>query len=367
MDSTPPPPPPPPPSFPEPSPAPPQPVLAHPVAPPPPRSGGFGRIVLALILAGGVLGGVFALGAGAAVTMLGVVGLALGGSGLDGPVLEMVHRDGGRRAIAVLPVEGVIDGRRSSFVRASVDMILANPAIEAVVLRVDSPGGGVTPSDQIWAEVERIRAEGLPVVASFGGVAASGGYYVACGADRIYAEETTITGSIGVIAQVLTLENLMDKVGIEPVTIVATGSPEKDVANDTFRAWNDADRAQVLDMLDSAYTIFVSRVRNGRRTAITSNEGIADVTTGRVFTAGDAKDRGLVDAIGYLDDAIAHAETTAGIAPGRATVYTYGLRPTLLGLPMASAAPARSLDAEHLRSLVNDLAGVRLMYLTNLR
>ena len=169
-----------------------------------------------------------------------VVGLVLGmmlmfgGGQLDDVVLRRVHRDGGRESLAIIPVRGTIDDQQSNFVRACVDHVLRDRSVKGVVLRVDSPGGGVTASDQIWHQMGRLQEAGLPVVASFGSVAASGGYYVSCGADHIIAEETSVTGSIGVIAQVFTMEQLMEKVGVQPVTLVASGSPEKDVANDIF-------------------------------------------------------------------------------------------------------------------------------------
>ena len=126
------------------------------------------------------------------------------------------------------------------------------------------------------------------------------------------AEETSITGSIGVIAQVLTFEGLMDKVGVKPVTLVATGSPEKNVANDMFRTWDDADKAKIRLMLDSAYATFNQRVKAGRGKVITDPTKIDALANGSIYTAKQAKDSGLIDGIGYLDNAIAQAETLGG-------------------------------------------------------
>jgi protease-4 len=201
-------------------------------------------------------------------------------------------------------------------------------------------------------------------VASYGGVAASGGYYVSCASDYIMAQETTITGSIGVIAQVMTFEGLMDKIGVEPVTLVARRSPAKSVANDVFRAWTDDDRGQVLSMLDSAYDIFHTRVADGRRPAIDDLDAVA---TGAVFTAQQALDGGLIDGIGYLDDAIAEAEKRASLRSGSATVRSFHERPSLFGgLPLVQGGGRGALDrldADSIRSLINDLGAVRLMYL----
>src|SRR5690606_2688533 len=107
---------------------------------------------------------------------------------------------------------------------------------KALILRIDSGGGTVGASDRIWNELARFRQETeIPIVASFGSIAASGGYYIAAGADHIIAEPTCITGSIGVMANVMTFDRLLDKVGVTPEVLVAQGSPEKDVANNVFR------------------------------------------------------------------------------------------------------------------------------------
>lgn len=283
---------------------------------------------------------------------------------VDDAILTRVYRDGGSSAIAIVPVDGVIDGRRAAFVRQCVNRVLDDRSVKAVVLRVNSPGGGVTASDEIWYQIERVRDSGRPVVASYGGVAASGGYYVSCASDFIMAQETSITGSIGVIAQVMTFEGLMDKVGVEPVTLVARRSPAKSVANDIFRAWTDEDRGQVLSMLDSAYDTFHTRVADGRQAAIADVDAIA---TGAVFTSRQALDRGLVDGIGYLDDAIAEAEKQASLGTGSTTVRSFHERPSLFGnLPGVRSGPRNALerlDVESIRALINELGSVRLMYL----
>ena len=249
--------------------------------------------------------------------------------------------------------------------RSAVEYALHQSNIRAIVLRVDSPGGGVTSSDQIWYEIERLKKKGLPIIASYGGVAASGGYYVSCGADEIVAEPTCITGSIGVIAQIFTFEGLMDKVGIEPVTLVATGSPEKNTANDLFRSWNDKDRQKILTMLDAAYDTFNQRVQDGRKLAITDAATIDALADGSIFTAQAAVTNGLVDRIGYLDDAITRAETAAGLRVGSSTVVFLRQPPSFADVLMAheQPRPASLLDADTIRSFVNDLGSPRVMYL----
>jgi protease IV len=344
-----------------------------PVPPPPPpyghpqvvhisaRPGGLWPILGSIV---GIVALSIVFGAG---ILVGVVGM-IGGASYESMVLQETYRDGSGDTIAIIPVYGGIDEFTAEFVRASVHDVLSDDSIQAVVLRVDSPGGGVAPSDQIWHAMEQLKSAGVPVIASYGGMAASGGYYISCGADHIIAEETCVTGSIGVIAQVLTMEGLMEKVGIQPVTIVASGSPEKDVANDMFRTWNEKDRAKIKIMLDSAYATFNQRVYDGRLSVISDRSRIDALANGDIYTAQQAKDNGLIDGIGYLDDAIAQAEVRAGLLPGRATVVMMRQPPAffadgLLGEARGGHSRERPLNGETIRGLVNDLASPRVMYL----
>jgi protease IV len=297
-----------------------------------------------------------------------ITGIVLGAtaSRIDPPrIIEQTYRDGGRDRIAIIPVENVIWDREMRFVRAAVDHVLANRRFRAVVLRVDSPGGAVAASDQIWYQIERLKQAGIPVVASYGGVAASGGYYISCATDHIFAEPTTVTGSIGVIAQIFTLHGLADKVGIQPVTLVASGSPDKDVANNLFREWTEHDQHKVLSILDAAYETFNRRVRDGRSKVITDPQRVNELADGSVFTAAEAAANGLVDSIGYLDDAIAHAEQLAGVTTGRARVIQLKAFATLLGGDQLVKARdgGLGLDPGTLRSTVTELAMPRVMYL----
>ena len=319
----------------------------------------------ALVAAIGVIVGLLVLG------VVFVSGVAIGaitivaGSSLETPVVPELYRDGNRNNVAIIPVEGSIDSSQAETFRIMVDYVLADSSYRAAVLRVDSPGGGISPSDQIWYQVQRLRDEGLPVVASFGGVAASGGYYISCHADRILAEPTCITGSIGVIAQAFIFKDLLDKVGIEPVTLMSTDSPEKDVGN-PFREWTERDREQYLSMLDAAYDIFNQRVRDGRKKVITDPAAVDALADGSIYTASEALGHGLIDGIGYLDDAIAAAEKAAGLPGGRSTVVILRKTVSLFGGVLGSAAPQpwqRLPDGESLRTLVNDLSAPRLMYL----
>jgi len=323
------------------------------------QGGGIGRSILAgmvgCILVAVLLMGGFFFGAISA----GIAGAFGDPSG--GMVMIETLRSGSADRIAILPIEGVIDDRRATFVRHAVDGLLQERRLRAVVLRVDSPGGGVTASDQIWYEVGRLRARNIPVIASFGGVAASGGYYAACASDEIFAERTTITGSIGVIAQVLTIGDMLEKIGVEPVTLVADGSPDKATGNDIMRRWTDEDRAQLGIILNDAYDVFAERVRDGRGNRLTADAHDRAITGG-IFTGPRAMELGLVDAIGYLDNAVARAEAIAGLAAGRATILRAGERPMLFGsIPLARRNTTDT--AADMRRAAEDLLRPRIMYL----
>jgi protease-4 len=197
-------------------------------------------------------------------------------------------------------------------------------------------------------------------------MAASGGYYVSCAADEIIAEPTCVTGSIGVIAQVFTMEGLVDKVGIRPITIIATGSPDKATGNDTFRSWDEKDRAVVQKLLDVSHANFVQRVFDGRRSKFQTIEAARAVATGEVFDAERAMQQGLIDSIGYLDDAIAAAEGRAGLAQGSAAIVRFEQPIDVFGgLLGASAKTPAIRSAADLRSLASELATPRLKYQVN--
>ncbi len=295
-----------------------------------------------------------------------LVGIIAGAAGTaaatqdKGVVQVKTMHDGGRDVVAILDVSGVISGATADYVRSAVDGMLLDENIRAVVLRVDSPGGGVTASDEIWHQVGRLKSAELPLVASYGGLAASGGYYISCGADTILAQETTITGSIGVIAKVLTFQGLLEKLGIAPVTLVAKGSPDKSIANDVFRTWDAKDRAEVESILNAAYTIFADRVREGRGHVIESPAALAAIADGSVYTAQEALSNGLIDDIGYLDDAVVLATKQAGLTGSDPTIRRYKRRAAMFSLLGASSSGFSSSD---IRGLLQELTLPRRMFM----
>jgi protease-4 len=173
-----------------------------------------------------------------------------------------------------------------------------------------------------------------------------------------------------VIAQTFIVNDLMDKVGIEPVTLLASDSPQKDMGN-PFRAWTDNDRAKYVALLDGAYAIFNERVRDGRASAIPDPARVNELANGSVYMAKDALANGLIDAIGYLDDAVAQAERLGGVGTGTATVVklseSWSLFGSIFGASSGASPGARGGswldDPARLRSLLDDFTSTRLMYL----
>ncbi|HEY8475524.1 MAG TPA: signal peptide peptidase SppA [Chloroflexota bacterium] len=236
-------------------------------------------------------------------------------------------------AVALLRVEGTIAARDSGgFLAGEVasaeriveqlDRIREDPGIRAVVLRIDSPGGEVTASDEIHAAVQRVREADKAVVVSMGGLAASGGLYIATPADYIVANPTTITGSIGVIATYPNVEGLMDKVGIR-WRIFKTGPHKAETSG--LEPISPEGEAIIRRMMDEAYERFIDVVAEGRGLPEDRVRALAD---GRVYTGLQARDVGLVDDLGNLPDAIRHAGELAGLG-SEPRVIEFDVRPGL--------------------------------------
>jgi protease IV len=196
----------------------------------------------------------------------------------------------------------------------------ADPRIKAVLLRLDTPGGEVTASDMIYHEVRRFKERtGKPVVGLMMGVAASGGYYIAAACDAIIAHPSTLTGSIGVISVFPSVEGLMSKVGVK-VEIVKSG-PAKD-AGSPFRAMTETEKALYQGIIDEFYEGFLAVVARGRKGRIAEAE-LRTIADGRVYTAPQALKLGLIDGVGYFEDAFGKARDLAGIERARLVSYTY--------------------------------------------
>jgi protease-4 len=206
--------------------------------------------------------------------------------------------------VGLIEISGVISD--STFVVNSLERFAENPDIKAVLLRVDSPGGAIGPSQEIFSQVQKTASK-KPVIASFGSMAASGGYYASAPATGIMANPGTITGSIGVILSYTNIEGLFDKVGLKPIVIKSgrfkdMGSPFRDITETERELFEEA----VMDL----YRQFVGDVALGRQMDIAAVEKLAD---GRIFTGSQALELGLVDKIGNLRDALEWAAELGGI------------------------------------------------------
>lgn len=216
-----------------------------------------------------------------------------------------VFAPGGGERVGLVRLEGpILDAREL------VDTIRSfqkDDAVRALVLRVDSPGGGVVPSQEIHDAVAAFKASGKSVVTSMGTVAASGGYYAAVPSDLIVANPGTLTGSIGVIMSLTNLQELMGKVGVSNITIKA--GKNKDIGS-PFRPMTAEERELLQGLMDDIHSQFIEAVANGRGRPVDEIRPLAD---GRVFTGRQAVELGLVDELGNLQEAIKRAGELAGI------------------------------------------------------
>jgi protease-4 len=287
------------------------------------------------------------------------------------PLRETVVSGEGRDKVLLLDISRVITGeeRERTFGLSTEESTVArvqeelrkardDSRVRAVVLRINSPGGGVTASDTIYREVRRFAAETKrPVVAALLDVAASGGYYVALAADHVVASPTTVTGSIGVVMIGLNFEGLMAKLGVRNQTMKAGAN--KDLLS-PLRAATPEERAIVQSILDELHERFIALVQENRPRL--KRAEIERITDGRIFTAAQALELGLVDQIGYLDDAIATARRAAGVERARVIIYH---RPDEYRENIYSrAVPAgRGGDAWSVALRLPDDRGPRFMYL----
>ncbi|MDH3808719.1 MAG: signal peptide peptidase SppA, partial [Desulfuromonadales bacterium] len=200
-----------------------------------------------------------------------------------------------------------------------------NDNIKAIVLRIDSPGGGVGPSQEIHDEVKAIDAT-KPVIVSMGSVAASGGYYIAASAREIVANPGTITGSIGVIMEFTNFQELLDKIGLS--SVVVKSGEYKDIGSPS-RVMTPLEREILQDLIDDVHSQFVASVAVGRKL---DEEAVRKIADGRIFSGRRAMDMGLVDRMGNLDVAIRRAAELAGIDGEPNVVYPPGKSPKFIDL-----------------------------------
>ncbi|MEW6685619.1 MAG: signal peptide peptidase SppA [Candidatus Edwardsbacteria bacterium] len=209
------------------------------------------------------------------------------------------------KAIALIEVIGPLDDATS--ITRQLKKYRESEDIKAIVLKVDSPGGGAAVAQEIYEEIKKTREKGKYVICSMSSVAASGGYYIACACDSIFANPGTITGSIGVIAQMANFEGLLKKIGVR-FTVVKSGE-HKDIAS-PFREMTEEEKRLIQNLLDDVYHQFIDAVCEGRNL---KREEVLKIADGRILSGRQAKAYRLVDRLGDLEDAIDLAVKLSGI------------------------------------------------------
>ena len=209
--------------------------------------------------------------------------------------------------------EGIVEGK----ILKTIKKIYEDDDVKAVVFRVNSPGGSADASEQIWHAMKMLQDKGLPVVVSMGDYAASGGYYISCNADYIYAEPTTLTGSIGIFGTVPNLSKIREKIGLD-IDGVSTNKHSGLTTNAVTKGMNPQEMALMQNMVERGYDLFTRRCAAGRD--MTQDE-IKKIGEGRVWLGKDALEIGLVDSLGNINDAIAKAVELAQL--GEYNLVTY--------------------------------------------
>ncbi|WP_050616053.1 signal peptide peptidase SppA [Bacillus testis] len=289
----------------------------------------------------------------------------------DDSMNEDIIEDGdSTQKIAVLDVEGVIqdststsaifngDGYNHKSFLKQLDMVNEDPDIAGAVIRVNSPGGGVVESAEVYDKIKQVKKESKkPIYVSMGATAASGGYYISAPADKIFASPETMTGSLGVIMQGYNYEELAKKLGIKTVTIKS--GPYKDIMSPT-REMTKEEKNILQDMLNSSYDQFVKVIADGRGMTEAEVKKIAD---GRIYSGRQAKEIGLIDDFGYLQDATDAMKKK--IKNNDAMVVRYS-EATGLGSFFSMASQkwfGEKKELTHLMDAVSNTNSPRLMYL----
>jgi protease-4 len=298
-------------------PQPPTPMPGYGVSPPPARSPARGtgwRIFWGIMLGFSVMANVVLF-----LMLIGVV--ALFATGQRGLLTEEVVREGpASHKIAMVTVQGIIHGELANDVYQQLKAARQDRRVKGIIVRVNSPGGTISASDQIYTQIRKFQQEEKkPVVAFMQGVAASGGYYASVACEKIMAEPTTITGSIGVISWWLVVQELLeDKLGVLPVTIK---SGQKKDWPSSFRQPAPEELQYMQDKLVTpAYERFVEVVAEGRKASL-SSERVRQLADGGIYGAREALEEKLIDEIGYLDEAIDLVKSMAGIDRARVVEY----------------------------------------------
>ena len=323
--------------------------------PPPPRRSIWGTLFVIVLM--------IALIVSVGLNLLLLIGSAAGTSASETRQVTLVKGEADQK-IAVVAINGVISDTSAEQFRRLIHAVEQDAKVKALVLSIDSPGGAVTAADEMYHQVQRFKTirPGVPVIVSMGSVAASGGYYLACAGDYLFAERSTLTGNIGVLMPRYNFSGLMNKWGVEETTLHATGADFKN-AGSMFSPEKPADVAYMQSLIDQAFEQFKSVIRAGRGQKL--NKPLDQIANGMVYMGGTALKLGLIDEVGYTEAAYAHAAKQAGLT--NMTIVRYEQTPSLFQLLTARsplAAPqSRELHLHIDHDLLDVLATPRLMYL----
>jgi protease IV len=333
-------------------------VTPYSLAPAPPKRSILGKIFLALLVLG-FFGSLF-------LNLLLLVAVVVRAGGGESRIQEQYfsHERLAKNKVAILSIEGVITTGEGFFKR-QLDQAYKDYEtgdLKALVVRVNSPGGTISGSDYMLHHLNEFRAKTkIPLVVSMGGMAASGGYYVSMAVgdekDSIYAEPTTWTGSIGVIIPHYNIAGLMKEVGIEADEVV---SHHLKGMGSISRPMTEEEKKIFQGLVDDGFTRFKKMIESGRPEFKKEPAALDKLATGQIFTAEQAKESGLIDQIGFLEDAVDHAVALTHVPKDEVTVVRYRSEPTLFDAILGGQAKSQpSIDL----AAILDSASPRAYYL----
>ncbi|HMY15216.1 MAG TPA: signal peptide peptidase SppA [Polyangium sp.] len=244
--------------------------------------------------------------------LVGVLRALAGPGGTGEPRIAVAIASGGITMTSSQSPLGGSEGISERDLGKTAARLTEDESVKAVVLRIDSPGGSALASDLIWKKLMKLRSE-KPLVISVGGMAASGGYYLACAGTKIVADETSIIGSIGVVSGKLAVKKTLDELGVSTEIVAAAPDPKKAARAaymSPFTGWDEATQGKVLSSMTSVYDLFVQRIAEGRGFEAAK---VGTFAEGRIFGGVEAKERGMIDELGGLSDAITLARKLASL------------------------------------------------------
>ena len=286
------------------------------------------------------------------------------GTDSEGSIQEKYfsHVRSGSQKVVIIPVSGVILDGSDSFVKHAIDRVSKDDAVKAIVLRVDSPGGSVSGSNFLYHHLKKLTTDSKrPMVVSMGSLAASGGYYVSMAAgptpDSIYAEPTTWTGSIGVIIPHYNVAGLFKEYGVKEDSVA---SHRLKNMGSLAREMTDEERKIFQELVDESFAQFKQIIRENRPQFQKDPAALDKLATGQVYTAQQAKKLGLIDQVGFLEDAVERAIALAKLDPKDVTVVKYRPEMSLTDLLLGQARSS-GMDLNQLL----DAASPQAYYLAN--